>query len=179
MSHQCKTRALQRLYARLSAQAWSALGETAIAQIFLMSYIDSDDYITWRFNEFGEPGASPQITNSQERFHLVFRPGRSDDGIDQLLISGLGHLHIGHLLRLLLRLRLLLLLLLARTTATSMRSTRRRRCIAGLPIQPSRRSAAAAAITIVGRLGHEPFHSFLFSRVLRLAVLHVLRIPQN
>mmetsp|Transcript_3855 Transcript_3855/g.10898 ORF Transcript_3855/g.10898 Transcript_3855/m.10898 type:complete len:357 (-) Transcript_3855:93-1163(-) len=122
------------------------------------------------------PGESPPAEGKGRRTEgllLVFRPGRSDDGIDQFLISGLGHLHVRHLLRLRFLLRLLLLLLLIATTSTTaMRSTRGRRRIAGLPIQPSRGSAAAAAaaISVVGRLGHQPFHSLLFSRVLRLAV---------
>ena len=124
----------------------------------------------------GEPPSAEGEGRRAEGLLLVFRAGRSDDGVDQFLIPSLGHLHVRHFLWLVLRLLLLLLLWLI-TTAALMRSARGRRCrcIAGLPIQiqpaRARRRGTADAISIVGRLGHQPFHSLLLSRVLRLAVL--------
>ena len=77
----CKTRALQNLYNSLSARQWATkYGEPKIAQVFLDSYNKTDEHASYRYNQFGIPGNTPQI-NSQERWHQLAKGSRFVEGL--------------------------------------------------------------------------------------------------
>jgi hypothetical protein len=77
--HKCGSTKMKDSYTSMCLEAWRRDGEGAMADVFFKSYVQSIDHSRFRYNEFGNPGDSPQC-NSMERFHLSAKGSRQFDG---------------------------------------------------------------------------------------------------
>jgi hypothetical protein len=77
--HKCTTTKMKDTYTKMCLEAWRHDGEGDMADVFYKSYVQSLDHSRFRYNEFGNPGDSPQC-NSLERFHLSAKGSRQFDG---------------------------------------------------------------------------------------------------
>lgn len=76
----CPTEEMKKLYTDLCLEGWTASGELGLANVFKGSYVDSADHSHFRYNEFGNPGDTPN-TNSLERKHLTMKGSKNTAGL--------------------------------------------------------------------------------------------------
>jgi hypothetical protein len=92
--HECVTNAMKTAFVLLCLEYWRLfLDEKKVADTFQMSYVSSEAHSHFRYNEFGNPGDTPQC-NSIERFHLSAKGSRQFEGyctfglsLDQMMNS--------------------------------------------------------------------------------------------
>jgi hypothetical protein len=77
--HCTPTDAAKKTFTLLALRSWK-LVEKKMAQVFSKSYIESLAHSHWRYNEFGNPGDTPQ-SNSLERMHLTMKGSRETQGL--------------------------------------------------------------------------------------------------
>jgi hypothetical protein len=77
--HKCSSKPMKDTYTSMCLEAWRQAGEGEMADVFYKSYVQSYDHSRFRYNEFGNPGDTPQ-SNSLERFHLSSKGSRQFDG---------------------------------------------------------------------------------------------------
>jgi hypothetical protein len=70
---------MKKTYTSLCLQGWEDSGETSLGITFKGSYVDSEPHSHFRFNEFNNPGDTPQ-SNSLERGHLTWKGCKQFEG---------------------------------------------------------------------------------------------------